>query len=140
MSDLANVAQAALIILKNIRPSLIGHMGDPKKVELALEPVFGFYWAKNLSIDVEAGVIDDFLHFVKGDSLPQEKIDRGRQWFKGTFYAEAGPYPLHWELWGKLITDFNLYEIDPLPLWMAAVSSLEESYLFTPLTSQYYLT
>ena len=111
MFELDKAAQAALIILRNVRPSLIGHRGDPKKVELALELVFGFYWSKQLSIAVGSAVINDFLHFVKGASLPKDKIDKARQWFKETFYDEVGPFPLHWELWRTSITSFELYEI-----------------------------
>ena len=94
MSDLPNIAQVALIILKNIRPSLISHRDNPKKIELVLEPVFGFHWAKKLSISVGAGGGDDFFHCVKGTSLSKEKIDKVGHWFNETFYAEVVPIPL----------------------------------------------
>ena len=52
---------------------------------------------------------------------------------RGAFYAEAGPIPTHWELWREVITAYHLYELTPFQKWMGTISSLEDSYIFTPL-------
>ena len=133
MSSLENEALAAQIVLAKVRPILVSHAKNPKVVERELEPVLGFNWNKQLMIKVGSGVINDFLHCVKGTSLPKEKINSIRHLFKGTFYAEVGPIPLHWELWREVITSYLLYELTPFQKWMGLVSSLEASYIFTPL-------
>ena len=84
-------------------------------------------------IKVGSEVINDFLHCAKGTSLSKEKITPIRHRFKGTFYEEVGPTPLHWELWRGLITTYLLYELTPFHTWMGLVSSLGNSYLFAPL-------
>ena len=61
------------------------------------------------------------------------KINTIRHLFKGTFYAEVGHIPLHWELWRAGITSFLLYELTPFQKWMGLGASLEASYIFTPL-------
>ena len=132
MSSLANITRAALIIRRDTRPSLIIHRRNPKKIELVLAPVFGFYWAKQLSTSMGAEAIKDF-YTVQGTALSKGKIDRVRLLFKETFYAELGPIPLHFALWRALISSFRLYAVSPFTLSMEVVSSLEQSYLFTPL-------
>ena len=107
------MAKAALIILRSIRPSLISHRRNPKKIELVIRADFRFCWGKQLSTSSRADVINDFLHCVKGASLSKEKIDRVRHLFKEIFYAEVGPIPLHWELRRDLITSFLLYAVAP---------------------------
>ena len=133
MSSIADITKAAFTVIGNIRPSLIGHRRNPKKIALVLEPIFGPHWAKHLSISVGSGGINDFLHCVRGTSLSKEKIETARRLRKETFFAEDGPIPIHWELRRPLIASFLLYEVTPCTRWMAVASSLEQSYLFTPL-------
>ena len=133
MNSLDREAQAAQIVIAKVRPILVSHAKNAKVIEKELEPVLGFHWNKQLMIKVGSGIINDFLHCVKGTSLAKDKISLIKQRFKGTFYEEIGPIPLHWELWRSLITIYLLYELTPFHEWMKIVASLESSYLFAPL-------
>ena len=133
MSSLENEAKAAIIVMAKIRPILVSHAKNPKVLTRELEPIFGFNWNKQLMISVGSHLINDFLQCVKTSSLDDAKIQEVRHLFKGTFYAEVGPIPVHWEIWRQVITVYLLYELTPFQSWMGIVSLLEESYLFTPL-------
>ena len=133
MSSLENEAKAAIIVMAKIRPILVSHAKNPKVLTRELEPIFGFNWNKQLMISVGPHLINDFLQCVKTSSLDDAKIQEVRHLFKGTFYAEVGPIPVHWEIWRQVITVYLLYELTPFQSWMGIVSLLEESYLFTPL-------
>ena len=133
MSSLENEALAAQIVLAKVRPILVSHAKNSKVIERELQPALGFNWDKQLMIKVGSGMINDFPHCVKGSSLPKEKINSIRHLFKGAFYEEVGPVPLHWELWRDVIASYLLYELTPFQKWMGLVSSLESSYIFTPL-------
>ena len=77
--------------------------------------------------------INDFIQCVRDSSLDNAKIQEVRRLFKGTFYADVGPIPVRWEIWRQVLTVYLLYELTPFQTWMEIISSLEESYLFTPL-------
>ena len=133
MSSLEREAKEAFIVLAKVRPILVSHAKNAKVIERELGPVLGFQWNKQLMIKVGSEVINDFLHCVQGASLSKDRINLIRHRFKGTFYEEVVPIPLHWELWRDLITTYLLYELTPFHTWTKLVSSLENSYLFTPL-------
>ena len=133
MSSLENEAKAALIVIAKIRPILVSHAKNPKVLTMELGPIFGFNWNKQLMVRVGSRPINDFIQCVRDSSLDNAKIQEVRRLFKGTFYADVGPIPVRWEIWRQVLTVYLLYELTPFQTWMEILSSLEESYLFTPL-------
>ena len=90
------IAKAALVILKNIGPTLISHRFSRKEIVLVLAPAYGFRWAEQLSTSVGAEATNYFIRWGKGDALHKEKINEIRHRFTETFYDEVGPTIFIW--------------------------------------------
>ena len=92
MSSLEQEGLAAQVVLAKVRPILVSHAKNPKTIERELEPVFGFNWNKQLMIKVGSGLINDFLHCVKGTPFLMGKSTRPGAFSKGPFISHPSSH------------------------------------------------
>ena len=133
MSPIENAAEAAKIIFKQIRPTLVRCPKNHKIINDTIEIIRGFVWNRDLVVAVSSGPINDFMHLIKATRISKDRIEFPRQLFRGAFFDGAPVIPQHWEIWRTLLSQFLLYEILPFEGWMRIISSLETRFAKSPL-------
>ena len=82
MGNTAGAAMAAIIVVKNLRSMLIDQAKNPKRIELAIEPVRGFFWPREIIRWAETGPINDFLLCLMGVRVNPSVVEEFRQLFR----------------------------------------------------------
>ena len=74
-----NTDWAAIIVLAKMRPVLLEHRRNVKRLMQTVEPILGFHWNRSLICDVGADKFNDLLSIAKSSGLHLEEIDKLRK-------------------------------------------------------------
>ena len=95
------------------------------KFGLIVEQLYGFSWNRDALTSAGAEMINDITHGIKGSEISKGEIEGRMELFRDAFYDRSDIFPSRWEIWRSTITQYHLYELDPLAFWATIIHSLE---------------
>ena len=126
------ISLAAKLVITGILSIILKHRTNPKKVSICIEPLYGFYWNREVLTAVGSDTINDIIHCVKSTTSAKQKIEAIRKLFKGAFYDRSVICPSRWGIWRSSITTYRLYELSPFTSRALILNSLESKHIASP--------